>query len=635
MTQSIRHRGPDDEGFFVDAASGAGQHGAASLFLGHRRLAIFDRSGGAAQPMTEASGRYTLAWNGAIYNYPELLAELGSEAPRGCRSDTVALLHLWARYGPEVLARLNGMFALALWDARERTLYLARDRFGKKPLFYALGDDGELIFGSEIKALLTTAAVSRRVDLEALCEFLATRDIDHHPDRTLLSGVRQVPPGSLLRVRARRGLGAGLETTESRYYHLSPPELPLRPLSPLLVDETRALLTDALRLRLRGDVTVGGSLSGGLDSSVLTALAVQAQPTDYRVFISEFPGQAAAGDETAWADQVVTALQLPTDRVTRSAPSSADFLADLEAVLWHQEEPFADTSVVAHYALMRQVSRTGVRVLLTGQGGDEVMGGYGSYYYALLGSLLRRGRLWALGKEVVNRTRLQADAPLRLLMGAGYHALPQGLRQRAYAQRVAAEFPLSKEGQRLWQAAPARFALGLPAFCAGAPERWSAFDGYLLSAMARHALPHILRQDDRNSMAFGVESRAPYLDHRLLQLMLSTDPLARIGDGFTKRLLRQVAQGLLPEPVRLRVDKRGFFSPQVQWLLDAEELTREVLARPPTELAELADKKLLRQQVDAFYTQKNPQLAPVVWTALSVGLWLSRTLPRLGGVTTL
>ncbi len=619
MATAIRHRGPDGEGFFADRGPGL------QAFLGHRRLAIFDPSADAAQPMTDASGRYTLLFNGAIYNFVELRRELG--LPAG-RSDTATLLAAWAAYGPDCLKRCNGMFAVALWDAHQRALYLGRDRFGEKPLYYSLvpGSAGppSLMFASEVKALFASGRVPVAPDRQALAEFLATRDIDHHPTQTMFVGVAQVPPGCYLRVAA-----PGVVPQLTRYYQLGPPDAGARrPLDAALIEEARALLDESVTLRLRGDAALGGSLSGGLDSSLVTALAVRSAP-DYRVFISEFRDAAEPGDESQWAQQVVAALPLPAAQVVRSRPQQQDFAADLEQVLYHQEAPFADTSVCAHFALMRTVARSGVRVLLTGQGGDEVFGGYGSYYYALLGALLQAGRAAELWGEVQARTALAADRPLRLLLGAGYHALPGALRQQVYTRRVRAEFPLSPVGKQLWHAAPPRFQSGLPALCHGPAARWPRFDAYLLDSVARYSLPHILRHDDRNSMAFGVESRAPYLDHRLLELALRTDPRARIGDGYTKRLLRAVATDLLPASVRLRVDKRGFFSPQRDWLLGSRELVYAHLTAPAPALRELCDLSALQRTVARFYQTGDAQLGATVWAGLVSSIWLTRTLPRL------
>lgn len=625
MAAAVRHRGPDGEGVLVE------RHEAALLLLGHRRLAIIDPTETGAQPMTDASGRFTLLFNGAIYNFVEILAELGERAPAGCRSDTAALLYAWATWGPSCLLRLNGMFAFALWDRREGALYLVRDRFGEKPLLFARApmEGIHLAFGSEAKALFGAGLLTPRPELRGLAQFLATRDVDHEPGRTLFEGVEQVPAGCYLRARIEPG--GRLDLRLERYYRLHPPAT-RRPLDVELVEEARALLTDAVRLRLRSDVPIGGSLSGGLDSSVVTALALRSG-LRYRVFTSSFAATSSSaaepGDETAWAERVLTGLRVPQDLVVRSSPTAGEFSAELLKVLYHQEAPFADTSICAHFALMRTVADTGVKVLLSGQGGDEVLGGYPSYFFVLLGELLRARRLGELLGEARSRHALASEPRRRLLLGALYQAAPPWLRQRLYQLRVRAQFPLSALGERLWREAPARFQRQPPPLCADDAADWGLFDRYLLDCIVRFALPHILRHDDRSSMAHGVESRAPFLDHRLLELMLSTDPTARLGDGYTKRLLRRVAEGLLPDEVRLRVDKTGFFSPQLRWLLADEERVRDELRVLPPELAALADAARVRRALESLYDQRKPEAAATVWPALVASLWLRHTLPAL------
>lgn len=619
MMTALRHRGPDGEGQFCDL--GLGQ----SLYLGHRRLDVFAPGPIGAQPMTRPDGRLTVAFNGAIYNFVELAAELGVTG-EARHSDTAVLLAAWAAWGAACLGRLNGMFAFAMWDAARRQLYLCRDRFGEKPLHFAIGRDGtRLLFASETKALFSSQLVTPEIDGSQLAEFLATHNIDHRVGRTLFKGVEQVPPGCYLRVGPDDDLHTDLSPI--RYYSLAPPSV-RRPLGPELINETRALLDDSLSLRLRSDVAIGGSLSGGLDSSLLTAIAAGRSDESYRIFSCQFPDAREPGDETAWAEQVVRHLR--GRQLTSVRPTAAQFSADLEAVLFHQEAPFADASICAHFSLMRAVSQAGVKVLLSGQGGDEVFAGYGSYYYVLLGALLGDGQLGNLRHHAAARAGRTGESLARLLAGAAYHALPGHLQQHLYKRRRDAGYPLSPAGSSLLSAAPSRYGAPLPSLCRLPEAAWSRFDVYLIDCMERWALPHILRHDDRNSMAFGVESRAPYLDHRLTQLLLQAAPTARIGDGFTKLLLREVATGILPEPVRLRVDKRGFFSPQTEWLWACEEQVRAACTELPVELAALTDRRRLGVLVDRFYRERRAELSAVVWSALVSSLFLGRVLPRFG-----
>lgn len=643
MLSAVRHRGPDGEGRVFDAGSRQ------ALWLGHRRLDVFAPGPQGAQPMQGPGPhrRYTVSFNGAIYNYLEIGRSLDMRG-EALRSDTAVLLEAWAAWGPSCLSRLNGMFAFALWDSDEQTLYLCRDRFGEKPLHYAQatalrgGPAGvRLLFASEAKALFASRLIAPRLHADQLVEFLAAHDIDHRGNvdgSTIFEGVQQVPAGCYLRIGPRDVVVA---TTSGppvvRYFVVTPPAR-TRPLDDDLIEEARELLSSSVQLRLRSDVPLGGSLSGGLDSSLLTALVVRNRggwsggEKPYRVFTCQFPESHDPPDESAWAEQVLSSLPIDPSQTeaVRVRPQLQDFAADVERVLFHQEAPFADASVCAHFALMRAVREHGVTVLLSGQGGDEIFAGYPSYYFALLGTMLHRRKLPSLLQHAQARSRRLGESVFRQLLGAAYHALPGPLRHHLYKQRRLGAYPLSSAGRALLKTAPVRFGGPLPALCGPPEAAWSPFDVYLLDCMARWALPHILRHDDRNSMAFGIESRAPYLDHRLLELLLSVDPAARIGDGFTKRLLREVATGLLPEPVRLRVDKLGFFSPQRDWLLRSESAVRQTCANLPAELAALTDTKQLNRMLDGFYREQRRELSPVVWTAFLTSLFLSRVVPRLG-----
>lgn len=629
-----RHRGPDGQGQLQATDPIAPAH----AYIGHRRLAILSPGPEAQQPMSTSDGRYTLSFNGAIYNFVELAADLNLPSSLR-RSDTAVLLHAWAQLGPACLPRLNGMFAFAVWDAHQHTLHLVRDRFGEKPLCYALGPRPNLptlrlAFASEAKALLATGLCAPDLDLGPLCEFLATHDIDHHPGRTLFSDLRTLPPGCHLR------LDPGGRVHIQRYYSLPPPPR-ARSLDgaagPTLIAQATELLRDAIRLRLRSDVPLAGSLSGGLDSSLLTALAIEAraQPSPhvsalpYPLFSCQFPDAARDGDETAWVQRVQAHLGLRDLHTV--TPTATDLLGSLDTILYHQEAPFADTSIVAHFALVQAAQAAGIKVLLSGQGGDEIFVGYPGYQHALMASLLRRGQLSDLLHIALAR-RDAASASLRQQLAATlYHALPSPLHQAVYALRRQGALPLSPDGQRLLRQAPPRFTDRLPALCSGSPQDWTLFDRYVCDSIERFSLPHILRHDDRNSMAVGIESRAPYLDHRLLALMHSVDEASLLRDGYSKRILREVARGRLPEALCQRRDKRGFFSPQRTWLLHprTQERVRAACARLPAPLDALLDGRRLQEQIDRFYSGGQDDLSGAVWLAWVSAEFVAGTLPRL------
>lgn len=630
----LRHRGPDGEGAWEATAASA----PAQVYLGHRRLAILAPGPEAQQPMSTPDGRLTLVFNGAIYNFIELASELGLPSSQA-RSDTAVLLQAWARLGPACLSRLNGMFAFAVWDAHAHTLHLCRDPFGEKPLCYVLprlsmASGLRLAFASESKALLASGLATPRLDEVQLCEFLATHDIDHHPGQTLFCEVRELPPGSHLTLHPD-----GVVDVQ-RYFWLQPSQR-RRSLDgaegQALIAEADELLRDVVRLRLRSDVPLAGSLSGGLDSSLLTAMVCEArrQPErgfpalPYPLFSCQFPQAVRDGDETGWARQVQAHLAFSDLRVVSPGPD--DLLRDLDTVLYHQEAPFADTSIVAHFALVTAAHQAGIKVLLSGQGGDEVFVGYPGHQHALLAALLRHGRLSLLLRILRARQRAADAGLLRQLAATAYHALPAGLHQAIYAQRRQGPLQLSPEGQRLLLQAPPRFDPRLPDLCAGSAGDWDVFDRYVCDGIARYSLPHILRHDDRNSMAVGVESRAPYLDPRLLRLVQTLDAGSLLGEGQSKRLLRELARGRLPESLRLRRDKRGFFSPQRDWLWHpaCEARVREACSTLPAPLDALIDARRLTALLDQFYRHRHGHLAGAVWLAWVSAEFVAHTLPRL------
>lgn len=633
MLRLLRHRGPDGQGTWEDRA----EPGPAHVYLGHRRLAILAPGPDAQQPMCTPDGRFTLVFNGAIYNFVELAAELGLPSSQA-RSDTAVLLHAWAQRGPACLSRLNGMFAFAIWDAHQHELHLCRDPFGEKPLLYvphAASEPGlRLAFASEAKALIGCGLASTELDPLQLCEFLATHDIDHHPGQTLFAQIRELPPGCHLTLFPDGGIRI------QRSFQLQPPQR-FRSLDgtqgQALIAEATELLHDAVRLRLRSDVPLAGSLSGGLDSSLLTALVLHARARPepgfprlpYPVFSCQFPTATRDGDESHWVHALQAHVRLADVRVV--SPGPADLLRDLDTILYHQEAPFADTSIVAHFALVRAAAAAGIKVLLSGQGGDEVFIGYPGYQHALMASLLRRGQLSTLLQTAHARRTTTGMSFAHQLAATLYHALPSPAHQFLYAQRRSGAVPLSVEGKRLLALAPPRFSDQLPAVCAGSASDWSVFDRYVYDSIARFSLPHILRHDDRNSMAVGIESRAPYLDPRLLMLMSTIDEGSLLRDGYSKRLLREISRGYLPEALRLRPDKRGFFSPQRSWLRppESEQRVRDACSPLPSALAGLLDSRRLSGLLDQFYRHQRDDLAGAVWLAWVSAEFVRHTLPRL------
>ena len=631
MSDRLAHRGPDGAGLFSSGpAGGPGGEPMLGVTLGHRRLAIVDLSAQAAQPMQR--GELCLSWNGEIYNYRELRGELAARGHAfATASDTEVLLALLAEYGPAAaLPQLNGMFALLLWDGAARRLWLGRDRFGKKPLYYLQQGD-MLLVASEPKAILLAArrlALPVTVDRPALARYLA--DADTEVDAiTSFAEIRRVLPGELICFSAGSASSTGsagargLTAHHYRYYTLRPP-----PPLVLTADETAerfaALLTDAVRLRLRSDVSVGAALSGGMDSSALVGVAGRLGAR-LRTFSAVYR-DGDQMDERNYIAAVVAHNGVENFQVAPEAELARAGPEGFAAFIAHHDEPVGGSSVWAQRCVFGLAAAHGVRVVLSGQGADESLTGYSGSLSALVAEHVRRGELRALGQEL--RALAQRKTPpqlLRELLGGAWTAL------RTFALPP----PLSAAWLRLrWQQAlrdtPFLHLSALPppplpdpgpehqAFC----ER-SLLHGYLYRLLTGSSLRTILRYEDRNSMAASVESRAPFLDYRLVELCLALPATTLCHDGRTKALLRRSLQGVLPAAVAERRDKVGFAAPEERLLLGPlRPLVQELLGSPAMAQRGLYDCAALRANYDDATAQRGPLMSYVLWKALNVELWL-------------
>ncbi len=610
------HRGPDGEGYvYLDPAGAlsplavgeddgeAGAEGRHALAMGHRRLAIIDLSDTGHQPMSLADGRYWVCYNGELYNYLELREELAAKGHRFLsRSDTEVLLAAYAEWGEACVSRFNGMFAFAVWDAPRRRLFCSRDRLGEKPLYYHW-DGARFAFASEIKALLP-ACGRRAADDRALFDYLDEAILDAG-DHTFFAEIRQLPPAhsliveeGALRVVRYWGLPEGGPAAEE-------------PLSFAdAVGRLRELFEDAVRLRLRSDVAVGSCLSGGLDSSsiVCVAQALRGHDAPLQTFSSCF-------EDPAYDERVFI---LPVVSHTRSHahfvfPDPKELLEQMMRLIWHQDEPVGSTSIFAQWAVMRQARQHGVKVLLDGQGADEQLGGYHRAFGAWFADLLCRGDLRGFAVELSAYRRVHPSLPKELLATLGRSLLPAPV-VRAIRGRMT--------GSARWMGADFRRT-----FCPRAEEERKglthlrAFERGLLAGNGLRALLHY---EDRNAMAFGVEARLPFLDHRLVEFLDTLDPTYKLREGQTKRVLREAMKGLLPEPVRLRRDKMGFVTPEAQWFRGPlSDYVREVLSDRRTRERGYVNTEAALRAFDAHVAGRI-NLSRAIWRWLNVELWCRR-----------
>ena len=494
MVAAQAHRGPDATGIHEDPLRRAG--------LGHNRLSIIDLSEAGRQPMATADGRYWIVFNGEIYNYLELRAEL-ADYPFRTRTDSEVALAAYARWGAGCLDRFLGMFALLIWDERDGVLFAARDRFGVKPLHYHLGADGRLLVASEIKALHAAGAPAAP-DAEAWSTYLTSGQSDHG-DGTFWRGIRQVPAGHALTWRA----GSARVECWYDFAERVGTDYDARPLE-TVEDEYRSLLVESVRLRFRADVPVGINLSGGLDSSTLLGVVQAVQGPESDVLAFTFATGDPRYDETPWVEQMLARTRHPSV-VARLRPEDVPELA--RSVQRAEDEPFGGLPTLAYARLFETARERGVTVLLDGQGMDEQWAGY-DYY----------------------RDSDGAAGPV------------QGTTARAL--RPDCLTPEFRAAARPFEP-PARF-----------PDRLRRLQHRDIRYLK---IPRALRFNDRASMRASRELREPFLDHRLVELAFRQPPDRKISGSTQKWMLRRVARQLLPEGV-VEAPKRPLQTPQREWL---------------------------------------------------------------------
>ncbi len=589
MTDRLRHRGPDGEGLLIKNNVG----------FGHRRLSIIDLEGG-DQPIFNETGDIGIVFNGEIYNYVELMDWLIKKGHQfRTRSDTEVIVHLYEEFGPKCVERLRGMFAFAIWDARDGSVLLARDRFGIKPLYYAAADD-RLVFASELKSILTDKSVAGSVDGGSLEEYLVYGYVPG--DRCIVQGVSKLPPGATLQWRN------GSIVVEN-YWRASvavddsADEQSNR-------DDIARVLSEAVRIHLRSDVPFGVLLSGGVDSAMMVAIATRELGRSVKTFTIGF-------DEEDFDEVVVarlTAERYKTDHhelVVRKQDLSV-----LPEIVWHLDEPFADPSAVPTYYVCREAARH-VKVCLTGDGADEIFGGYGRY---------RRAMSYRLVDWLPGRLRSAVCVPVAA-------AMPQSMFGKGFVERVGS----SGAGRYL-----ATIGIFTPLECAALVgsnrdeattrlTRWLApyfgdetVDTLRMLQLADQNtyLPDdILVKADRMSMQNSLELRPPFLDHEVAEIANRMPSSLKVRDGVGKAVLRDIARDLIPPEV-LRRKKTGFGIPIKHWFRgDYEATARETLLASSSRLSRFVDQRLVERMI-VDHQKGMRDLSRRIWSLLILEQWL-------------
>jgi asparagine synthase (glutamine-hydrolysing) len=597
MRDRLAHRGPDGAGTWIE------RRGSYAVALAHRRLSIIDLSDAAKQPMFGADGRVAITYNGEIYNYIELRSELAGDGMTfRTGSDTEVLIAAYLRWGVECLPRLNGMFAFAIWDSRCARLFVARDRFGEKPLFYARPKDGGIAFASEMKALFAHPGIAPAVHQKTLDDYCEGR-VDYIGTDTFFDGVQKVPSASAM-------LLAPDGTVERSWRYWTPDYITTRPVAREgdVVEEFRHRLSQSLKMRLRSDVRVGACLSGGLDSSTLVGMLAGLEGKPQEVLnhtISARFDDDPTMSEGPYIDLMLAHVSRRGEFVT---PRPAELAAESLRLHWHHEEPVGSASTYLEWCVMKRARQTGCPVMIDGQGSDELLGGYQPYFRLYQFDLMRRMRwmeLYANTRRFSERMRAEAS---KYVEG-----------DRRFNARIAYTLRELWSHWRVRSDPDQPTPPGVPPSRGGRTFRWQRAYAMLYESLALQ-----MHSADRNAMAFGVESRFPFLDHTFVDWCIGLTEDLLIRDGWQKYVLRRAAAGLVAPEIQWRVDKVGFAAPQDAWLRGPlRDWARERLFEGP--LTSLAAFSGQRTDIEAAWNahQSGAQNASwQLWKWISLSEWL-------------
>ncbi|TQK63054.1 asparagine synthase (glutamine-hydrolysing) [Brevibacillus sp. AG162] len=601
MGEKLKHRGRDDEGIFLHDNIG----------LGHKRLSIIDVTNG-KQPMTNEDGTVWIVFNGAVYNYLELRQELvqkGHNIKTYC--DTEVIIHAYEEYGKDCVSRFNGMFSFVIWDQNKQEIFAARDRFGVKPFYYSM-EDGEFIFASEIKALLSYNPALRKVNMKGLKDYYVFQYT--LADKTLFEGVKKLEPGYHLTIKINDGFRANIEQYWDFNFNYD-----LYHTEDYFVDKVRFLLEDAVKIRLRSDVPVGAHLSGGLDSSSVVSFAASLlEGMNIKTFTGGF-SDSKEYDETYYAKLVAKHSKADYYEIF---PTASDFADSIQDIIYYLDEPGAGPGVFPQYMVSKLASQH-VKVVLGGQGGDEIFAGYARYMVAYLEESLK-GAI----EDTANRgefvTTLSSIIPNLNLLSNYKPMLQHFFKEGLFGPQDQRYFRLIDRSEGM------KDVLDSDLFTES--SSYSVFDDYqkifnrsnatsyldkMLYFDVKASLPALLHVEDRTSMAVGLESRLPLLDYRLMELVATIPPVIKFQSGKSKNILKQAVKNHVPDEIINRKDKMGFPVPLNEWYQkDLNGFIKEILLDPRT-----ANRGYYNVTEIEQILSKQTKFSRVMWGLLCLELW--------------
>lgn len=543
MTNALAHRGPDGEGLW--------QNDEGHVLLGHRRLSIIDLTDAGQQPLHYLQ-RYTIVHNGEIYNYIELRHILIQKGYRfSSQTDTEIIVAAYDCWKESCVDHFDGMFAFAIWDEKEKELFAARDRFGEKPFFYFF-DGQHFLFASEMKALWA-AGINKEPNQKMLFNYITIGYVDNpaRPDETFYENIYKLPPASILKFSS-----IYFQFAIDKYWDIDLSLQPKKISDAAAIEQFTGLLTTAVTRRLRSDVATGTSLSGGLDSSSIAAIihSLNDAQHSHKCFTGTFSNYEK--DETASAKLIADRFALQPFHVNIN---NEGLLADWEKLCYHQEEPFGSSSIYAQYKVFELAQQHEVKVLLDGQGADEILAGYSKYYKWYWQELFRNRKLYKSGElKAAKENGITERFTYKNMIAAYFPAFASVVMERQYLLKAIRQDDLTKEFVQL----QSKEAYYTP------PEHFD-LNGVLYFNTCTHGLEELLRYADRNSMAHGRELRLPFLSHELVEFVFSLPSHFKIRNAWTKWLLRESMKDQLPTETTWRKEKIGFEPPQKSWMESA------------------------------------------------------------------
>lgn len=622
MTDALSHRGPDDEGYVVaDPFTGdlevlTGKESVISgksvedfkgngrLYLGHRRLAIIDLSPSAHQPMKNEDGSLWLVYNGEIYNYIELREELMRKGYRFfSSSDTEVLLKSYEEWGQECVEKFNGMWAFVIYDRRKKLLFGSRDRTGVKPFYYYIGE-GSFVFSSEIKGLLKNPVVRTEVNPKAVFYYLLFGYED--PEDGFFERIFELPPSF--------SFTYNFSTLEFKKFQYWKPEINLETGNfeerdfRNFVEGTRGFIFDAISIRLRSDVPIGTCLSGGLDSSTIVCVVNKINKEKnlkevgerIRAFTAVFEGKEI--DESRWAEKVVKNTSAEWHRVS---PTSEDLINDIEDLVRTQEIPFAGTSIYAQFRVMKLAREKGVKVLLDGQGGDEIFAGYTDFYISFFLEMIKNLAILTLMREffkIPNSPTNYKHILKGILKFILWKTLPLFLRGKMRERAKIYVRCLNRD------------------FFDSYRKDFGQFEEFLISSLnglsfklIDKSLRTLLRCEDRNSMRFSIEARTPFSDDiNLINYQMKVPSVYKIHNGWSKFVLRNAVKGIVPDEIIMRRDKKGFVTPERDYLSEKWDYFEELL---------FSERDFMEPEKIVKYKSILLKEPSTLWRFINIALW--------------